>query len=32
MNETIHIGIIGFGSIGSGFVASLNQNTNLIEE
>lgn len=32
MNETIHIGLIGFGTIGSGFVATLNQNTNLIEE
>ncbi len=32
MNETINIGLIGFGTIGSGFIATLNQNTNLIEE
>ncbi len=32
MNKTINIGLIGFGTIGSGVVATLNQNTNLIEE
>jgi len=32
MNKTINIGLIGFGTIGSGVVATLNQNSNLIEE
>ena len=32
MNKTINIGLIGFGTIGSGVVATLNQNTSLIEE
>lgn len=30
--NTINIGLIGFGTIGSGVVATLNQNINLIEE
>lgn len=31
MDETVNIGLIGFGTIGSGVVATLNQNLNLIE-
>jgi homoserine dehydrogenase len=31
MNETINLGLIGFGTIGSGVVATLNQNLHLIE-
>jgi homoserine dehydrogenase len=31
MEETVNIGLIGFGTIGSGVVATLNQNLNLIE-
>ncbi|MCC7551964.1 MAG: homoserine dehydrogenase, partial [Methanobacterium sp.] len=31
MNETVNIGLIGFGTIGSGVVATLNQNIHLLE-
>ncbi len=31
MEETVNIGLIGFGTIGSGVVATFNQNLNLIE-
>lgn len=31
MDETVHIGLIGFGTIGSGVVATLNQNIQLLE-
>lgn len=31
MDETVNIGLIGFGTIGSGVVATLNQNIDLIE-
>jgi homoserine dehydrogenase len=31
MKETINLGLIGFGTIGSGVIATLNQNLHLIE-